>query len=57
MLLLTNKELKSHKDAKVCYICRKYFMKNSSEIQNIEKLELITTTQVNIEAQQVVFVI
>ena len=24
---LTNKELKSHKDEKVCYICRKFFIK------------------------------
>ena len=26
MLALTNKDLKSHEDAKVCYICGKYFL-------------------------------
>ena len=27
MLLLTNKELKSHEDGKVCYICGRYLIK------------------------------
>ena len=27
MMQLTNKQLKSHEDAKVCYICEKYFLK------------------------------
>ena len=28
VLPLTNKELKSHNDAKICYICGKYFIKS-----------------------------
>ena len=31
MLLLTREELKSHEDAKVCYICGMRFLKNISK--------------------------
>ena len=31
MLLLTREELKSHEDAKVCYICGIRFLKNISK--------------------------
>ena len=39
MIPLTNEELNSHEDARVCYICRKYFLK-----------EIIVITQGNTEA-------
>ena len=38
MLPLTNKELKSHKDAKVCPICRKYLRKNFFRDINYQKV-------------------
>ena len=30
ILPLTNKELKSHKDPNICYICGKYFIKKNA---------------------------
>ena len=41
----------------VCYICEKNFSEKLFKDINYRKLEIITTTQVNIEAQQIVFVI
>ena len=38
MLPLTNKELKSHKDAKVWYICEKYFIKKLFRDLNYRKV-------------------
>ena len=38
MILLTNRELKSHEDARVCYICRKYFLKKLAEDINHRKV-------------------
>ena len=38
MLSLTNKELKAHKDAKIRYICRKYFIKKLSRVINYQKV-------------------
>ena len=32
LLSLTKEELKSHQDAKICYICRKRMLKNFSKI-------------------------
>ena len=48
-LPLTKEELKSHQDAKICYIreCRKI----------IKKLEILAIIQANIDAQSIVFVI
>ena len=40
MLPLTNKELKAYKEARICYICRKCFIKNSLMIQTIKKILL-----------------
>ena len=57
ILLLIKKELKSYKDAKVSYICRKKSWKNFLQVKIIEKLEIIIITQENIEAQHIVFVI
>ena len=38
MILLTNRELKSHEDGRVCYICRKYFLKKLAEDINHRKV-------------------
>ena len=38
MLPLTNKELKSHEDAKVCCICKNYFIKNRFRDINYQKV-------------------
>ena len=38
MLSLTNKELKAHKDTKICYICGKYFIKKLSRVINYQKV-------------------
>ena len=38
MLSLTSKELKAHKDAKICYICGKYFIKKLSRVINYQKV-------------------
>ena len=47
MLPLMKEELKSHQDAKVCYVCGKI----------VGKFEVIATIQVNIEVQHIVYVI
>ena len=57
MLLLTNQELESHQGATMPYICGKKSKKKLSESINYRKLEIIATIQVNIEAQDIVFVI
>ena len=49
MLPLTKEELKSHQDAKVCYICRKIILQNLQKIKIIEKLEIIAIVQVNMK--------
>ena len=38
MLLLTTEELKSHQDAKVCYICGKTILKKPSKCTNYWKV-------------------
>ena len=57
MLPLTNKELKAHEDAKICYICGKYFIKNSLGIYIIEMFEIIAIIKVNKEVDHSTFVI
>ena len=57
MFPLTRKELKSNEDAKVCYICRLRFLKKLFRKEIVKKLDFIVITQVDIEAQQRVFVI
>ena len=57
MIPLTKEELKSHQDAKVCYICKKEFYRSSLKIKIIQKLQIIAIIQVNIEVQHIVFVI
>ena len=57
MLPLTNKELKAHEDAKICYICGNYFIKNSLGIYIIEMLEIIAIIKVNKEVHHSTFVI
>ena len=54
MILKTQEELKSHQDAKVCYICRRGILQKLTK-KNIDKLEIIAIIQVNIEPQQIVF--
>ena len=49
MLPLTKEELKSHQDAKVCYIRRKIILQNLQKIKIIEKLEIIAIIQVNMK--------
>ena len=39
MLPLTRKELKSHEDEKVCYICRIRFLKNRTKNINYRKVK------------------
>ena len=57
MLPLTEEELKSYQDAKICYICRKKSLKCLLKMKIMEKSEIIVITQLNIEAQHIVFVI
>ena len=38
MLPLTNEELKSHQDAKACYICGKRILKKISKSMNYQKV-------------------
>ena len=38
MLLLTNRELKSYEEAKICYICRRYFIKKLFREKNFRKV-------------------
>ena len=53
MLPLMKEQLKSHQDAKVCYICGKRILKGKI----VGKFEVIATIQVNIEVQHIVYVI
>ena len=57
MLLLAKEELKSHKDAKICYISGKESLKNSLKFYVIGKLVIIVIIQVNIQVLHIVFVI
>ena len=57
MLPLTNKELKACEEARICYIFRKQFVKNSLMMLTIKKLKIIATIQVNIEVQHTAFVV
>ena len=41
MIQLTNEEVKSHEDGRVCYIRGKYFQKSLLNIKIIEKVEII----------------
>ena len=57
MLPLTKEELKSQ-DHKVCYIHGKRILKNLSKSINYQKkLEIILTIEVNIEVQNIIFLI
>ena len=53
MLPLTKEELKLHHDETNCYICRK----SSLKVKIIGRLETIVIVEVNIEVQQIAFVI
>ena len=53
----TKKEIKTHQDAKVCYICGKKILKNSLKVKIVEQLETMVIIQVNIEVQLIVYVI
>ena len=53
MLPLTKKELKSHQDARACYICGKRLLKKLLMINIIEKLGTIVIFQVNKEAHSI----
>ena len=57
MLALTKETLKSHQDAKACYICGKKLLKSLPVIKIIRKLGTAVILQVNIEAQYIVFAI
>ena len=57
MLLLRKEELKSYQDLKVCSICREKSLKSLLKIKITEKSQIIVITQVNIEAEHIVFVI
>ena len=54
MIPLTTEEKIYHNKQKVCYICKKEFNNNDKKQQ---KVEIIVTTQVNIEVQLIIFVI
>ena len=57
MLSLRKEELKSYQDLKVCSICREKSLKSLLKIKITEKSQIIVITQVNIEAEHIVFVI
>ena len=58
MLPLTNEELKSNQDARVCcYICGKRILKKLSKSINYRKVRDHYLIQANIETQHIVFVI
>ena len=57
MLPLTKDELKSHQDAKVCYICGKGILQKLAKKKIIQKLEIIAILQVNTQVHHIVFVI
>ena len=57
ILLLRKKELKSHQDTKVSYICGKRIFKSLLKVKIIKTLEIIVIIQSNIEAQHIVVVI
>ena len=57
MLLLTKDELKSHQDAKVCYICGKRILQKLAKKKIIQKLEITAILQVNTQMHHIVFVI
>ena len=50
-------EVKSHQDAKVCYICGKRILKKLSKSINYRKVRDHCHIQVNVEAQHIVYVI
>ena len=56
-LPLTKEEVKSHQDAKVCYICGKRILKKLSKSINYRKVRDHCHIQVNVEAQHIVYVI
>ena len=57
VLPLTKEELKSHRNAKVCYSCGKKPLKSFLKIYIIRKLDINATIQVNVEAQHIILVI
>ena len=54
---LTKEEIKSHKDAKICYICGKKILKKVSKCINYQNSRDHCYYTGNIEAQHIVFVI
>ena len=57
MLTLIKEELKSHQDAKVCYICGKRFLKKFANDKNYRKVRDYCHLQANIEVQHIIYVI
>ena len=56
MLPLTKEELKSHQDAKVCYICGKRILKKLSKSINYQKVrDLLFIIQINIDTRQRIY--
>ena len=56
LLPLTKEELKSHLDAKVCYICGKRILKKFGKSKNYRKVRHHCHYTKDIEAQHIVFV-
>ena len=54
---LTKNKLKSHQDAKACYVYGKRILRKLSKCINYQKIATMVILQVNIEAQHIVFVI
>ena len=59
MTPLTNKEIKSYEEQKVCHICKRKFChdKNKSNMTFITKSEIIATTLENLEGMLIIFAI
>ena len=51
------KEIKSYQDAEICYVCGKGILKKFPNDKNYQKFRTIVISQVNIQAQRIVFVI
>ena len=57
MFSFTKEQLTSHQDARNCYICGKRILKKLAKRKHYQKVRDIAIILVNIEAQNIVFVI
>ena len=57
MKLLTKEQQESYENAKICYIYKEKFDGKYANDKNINKLEIISTIQLNIEVVQIAYII